>query len=73
MDEKQMMMNKSANLRRGVIVFVVLAVLTVLEYFLGTHASPAIFLWLVALVKAGLVMWYFMHLKRVFRPDEGGH
>ncbi len=63
---------KQDGLRRGVLVFIALAVLTVVEYVIGTQELPVAFLWLVALVKAGLVLWYFMHLKRAF-SDEGGH
>ncbi|MEJ5314591.1 MULTISPECIES: cytochrome C oxidase subunit IV family protein [Anaerolinea] len=63
---------KKMELRRGVLVFVVLAVLTVIEYFLGTHGAPGIFLWLIALLKAGLVIWFYMHIQRAFR-EEGGH
>lgn len=73
-------MQKSATkmnaLTRGVVIFVILAVLTVVEYFLGILENPSVFilLWLIALVKAGLVLWFFMHLPRVFNPkDEGGH
>lgn len=63
---------KQDGLRRGVLVFIALAVLTVIEYVIGTQELPVALLWLVALVKAGLVLWYFMHLKRAF-SDEGGH
>lgn len=63
---------QSDELRRGVLVFVFLAVLTAIEYFIGTHELPVILLWVIALLKAGLVIWYFMHLKRAFR-EEGGH
>ena len=59
-------------LKRGVITFITLAVLTVIEYFIGVLEMPAILLWIVALVKAGLVLWYFMHLPRVF-SSGGGH
>lgn len=59
-------------LRRGVLVFVFLAILTAIEYFIGTHELPVILLWIIALMKAGLVIWYFMHLKRAFR-EEGEH
>lgn len=65
-------MNKFNELTRGVLIFAILAVLTGLEYFLGIAEVPAILLWIVALVKAGLVLWYFMHLQRVFK-SEGGH
>ena len=63
--------NKQEELRRGVIVFIALAVLTGIEYLIGTQEAPRIFLWLIALMKGGLVMWFFMHLKRVF--SEGEH
>ncbi len=65
-------MNKLNALTRGIVVFAILAVLTIIEYFLGTAEVPAIFLWAIALVKAGLVVWYFMHLPKVFKA-EGGH
>lgn len=68
-------LDKSAELRRGVIVFVVLAVLTVIEYIVGAAeagSSLVPLLWLLAIVKGGLVLWYFMHLGRVFKSD-GGH
>lgn len=60
-------------LRRGVIVFIILGVLTVIEYFLGVFESPSILLWIIAIVKAALVLVYFMHLPRVFRSTVGGH
>lgn len=57
-------------LKRGVKVFIALAVLTAIEYVFGVLEWPAITLWIVALLKAGLVLWYFMHLPRVF--SSGG-
>jgi len=71
MEEKQEG-SKQQELMQGVVVFAVLAFLTMIEYFLGTATAPAILLWVIALMKGGLVLWYFMHLKRAFR-DEGGH
>jgi heme/copper-type cytochrome/quinol oxidase subunit 4 len=63
---------KKDELRRGVMVFIWLAALTVVEYILGVQEVAAIFLWIIALLKAGLVLVYFMHIGRVFRP-EGEH
>ena len=63
--------NKQDELRRGVIVFIALAVLTAIEYVIGTQEAPRIFLWMIALMKGGLVIWFFMHIKRIF--GEGGH
>ena len=62
----------SNDLKRGVVVFLVLALLTALEYVLGVSQVPYILMWLIALVKAGLVVWFFMHVFRVF-GSEGGH
>ena len=62
-------MSRFNALKRGVIVFAILAVLTVIEYFLGILQVPAIIMWIIALMKGGLVLWYFMHLPRVFKPE----
>jgi heme/copper-type cytochrome/quinol oxidase subunit 4 len=66
-------MSKLNPLTRGVVVFAILAVLTAIEYILGVSQVPSILLWIIALIKGGLVLWFFMHLARVFNPDEGGH
>jgi heme/copper-type cytochrome/quinol oxidase subunit 4 len=67
--------DKSAELRQGVYVFAGLLVLTVIEYFLGAiedaGAGINVLLWLVALIKGGLVLWYFMHVIRVLRSKKG--
>jgi heme/copper-type cytochrome/quinol oxidase subunit 4 len=69
-------MNKSSpktnELTRGVIIFVILAVLTGVEYLVGINELPSVILWILALAKFGLVLWFFMHLPRVFNSD-GGH
>jgi heme/copper-type cytochrome/quinol oxidase subunit 4 len=63
---------KAAEFRLGIIVLVVLAVLTGVEY--GISFTPGLWLGLIviALIKAGIVMQYFMHIRRVFAED-GGH
>jgi caa(3)-type oxidase subunit IV len=65
-------MNKLNELTRGIVVFAILAVLTVIEFFLARLEVATFILVVIALAKAGLVVWYFMHLARVFR-SEGGH
>lgn len=61
-------------LTRGVVVFIALAVLTAVEYIVGVREAPVAVMALLAIVKAGLVVWFFMHIKRVITPsDEGGH
>ena len=64
--------SKSSELSRGVMIFVALAVLTALEYFLAISQVSSVMLWIIALFKAGLVVWFFMHVFRLFR-SEGGH
>ncbi len=61
------------SLKRGILVFVGLAVLTIVEYFLGTNQVPQILLWVIALTKALLVLQFFMHFSRLFGEDDGGH
>ncbi len=65
-------MSKLNELTRGVVVFIILAVLTAIEFGLARLEAATLFLVLIALAKAGLVLWYFMHLARVFK-SEGGH
>ncbi len=65
-------MNKLTALTRGVVIFVILAVLTAVEFILARLDAITFFLVLIALAKAGLVLWYFMHLPRVFK-SEGDH
>jgi hypothetical protein len=63
---------KSAALRQGVIVLVALAVLTGIEYVIGTGTGTGLLL-LISLFKAVLVVQYFMHVYRLFSSEEGGH
>lgn len=63
---------KAAALQRGVVILVILAVLTIVEYLLATMTSLTFLLILIALLKAAIVIQYFMHLPRVFAED-GGH
>lgn len=63
---------KAAELRRGVVVMVVLAVLTLVEYLLAVMLNLWVALAVIALVKAAIVINYYMHLPRVFH-EEGGH
>ena len=54
---------KTSELRRGVLVFLALAVLTAVEYIIGTNEAPTIFLWVIAILKGALVLVYFMQQK----------
>jgi cytochrome c oxidase subunit IV len=62
---------KAAAYRQGIYVFVALALLTALEYWVsqavGGRPTPLI---LIALVKAGLIVQYFMHIYRLWRAED---
>jgi cytochrome c oxidase subunit 3 len=62
--------DKAAALRQGVLIFVYLAVLTALEYFVAVAMDAVPLLVIVALVKAGLVMYYYMHIYRLGEGDS---
>ncbi len=65
-------MNKMNELNRGVVLLVILAALTVVEFFIALKQLTIFLLGFIIVVKAGLVIWYFMHLPRVLNP-EGEH
>jgi hypothetical protein len=64
---------KSRELRQGVVVFLTLALLTAIEYVIGVNEIGVVFLWVIALIKAASVIWFFMHIFRVFSPEKGEH
>jgi len=67
------MEKKSAALRQGLLVFMALAVLTALEYFIGVNTSMVALLFVLLLIKAALVVYFYMHISRLFSSEEGGH
>jgi caa(3)-type oxidase subunit IV len=68
--------SEATDQRRGFNVIVLLAVLTGLEYVIAVELDvvPVLVTLLVAiaLVKAGLIVTYFMHLAKAWR-GEGAH
>ncbi len=60
--------------RQGYIIFAVLMVLTLVEYFLGLEQFEGqftIFLVLIAILKAAIIINYFMHIARLWKEEEG--
>jgi cytochrome c oxidase subunit III len=55
--------------RRGVIVFLFLAIATIVEFGVAVYTSMWGLLALLAVIKAGLVMYYYMHIHLLFEPD----
>lgn len=64
--------NKTAEFRQGVIVLVILAVLTAIEYGIAVTTQLWAALVVIGVIKAVLVIEYYMHLPRVM-SGEGGH
>jgi cytochrome c oxidase subunit III len=62
--------DNSSALAQGVTIFIFLAVLTVLEFGIAVALSSVILLILVALIKAGLVMYYYMHIYKLNQDDH---
>jgi len=63
--------DKKTALNQGVIIFIFLAALTALEYFIAIAMDAVPLLVLVAMVKAGLVVYYYMHIYKLNADNEG--
>lgn len=57
--------NKAGVLRQGFIIFVFLAVLTALEFFVAIAIGAVELLAAVAVIKVGLVIYYYMHIRKL--------
>lgn len=57
--------NKSDVLRQGIVVFIFLAVLTALEFFVAIEIGAVVILIVMALFKVGLVIYYYMHIYKL--------
>jgi hypothetical protein len=57
--------------RRGIYILIGLAVLTALEFLIAIALEGSVvFLFLAALIKAGLIIQYYMHLGQVWGEEE---
>ena len=65
--------DKKTMLSQGVYIFVYLAVLTLLEFFVAVTFKSVPILVVVALVKAALVVYYYMHIYQLNADNEGDH
>jgi hypothetical protein len=65
---------KQEQFRAGLVIFFLLAILTVGEFMIGSIAVGwAAPLFGIALLKAALIMRDYMHLPRLFAGDEESH
>ena len=68
MEHKQ---DKTTLLSQGVFIFVYLAVLTVVEFGIAISFNSVPLLIVIALVKAALVLYYYMHIYELNAEHEG--
>ncbi len=61
---------KSVAYELGGTVLLGLAVLTAVEYALGVRGISVVALFIVALIKAGMILNYFMHVSRLWEEEE---
>jgi len=65
---------KTAAYNIGVVVFILLVALTIGEYFIGSIAVGWTWpLWLIAAIKAVLIIRDYMHVNRLFAGNEESH
>jgi cytochrome c oxidase subunit 3 len=62
--------NNAGVFRQGLIIFIFLAVLTGLEFFIAIAIGAVSLLAVVALIKVGLVLYYYMHIYKL-NQDSG--
>ncbi len=62
---------KASAQRTGLYVFLALMVLTVAESIIGGLETPiTVLLIIIALVKAALIVYFFMHVYRLWREES---
>jgi heme/copper-type cytochrome/quinol oxidase subunit 4 len=63
--------NKAKAYRRGSITFLILLLLTAVEFYVGvTIGSSIALLMILALLKAALIVYIFMHVYRLWREES---
>ena len=70
MSEHSPTKRKSALYREGIIVAIVLAVVTVIEYYVALNLNSFAIMMILAVLKAILVVNYFMHIRSLWSEDE---
>jgi cytochrome c oxidase subunit 3 len=61
--------DKKADYQLGVSIFLLLAFFTVAEYFIAVTFASTFLLITVAIIKAGLVLYYYMHIRKLVNND----
>lgn len=63
-------LDKSSAFHQGVVIFVYLAVLTALEYFVAVTFQAVSILVMVAVIKAALILYYYMHIYKLNEESD---
>ncbi len=61
---------KAAAYRLGLITLVILAVLTIAEYFVSIYLGSLVLLFIIAVIKAAVIVQNFMHITRLWREES---
>lgn len=61
---------KAAAYRLGIITVLILAALTVVELVIAITLGSIVLLFIVALIKAVIIIQNFMHISRLWRGEE---
>lgn len=61
---------KAAAYRLGIITVLILAALTVVELVIAITLGSIVLLFIVALIKAVIIIQNFMHIARLWRGEE---
>ena len=63
--------NKAKAYRRGTITFLILLLLTAVEFYVGVAISSSVsLLMIIALLKAALIVYVFMQVYRLWREES---
>lgn len=60
----------SGSLFQGVVVFILLAFFTLVEYFIAITSQAFFLLTVVAIIKVGLVLYYYMHIYKLLEEEH---
>lgn len=62
--------HRAGSLYQGLVVFIVLAFLTFIEFFVAITNQSLLLLATAAFIKAGLVLYYYMHVYKLIEVEE---
>jgi cytochrome c oxidase subunit IV len=69
--EKNVEEQKSSAYELGGTVLLGLFVLTAVEYAFGVRGLSIVALFIIILIKAGMILNYYMHVSRLWSEEEG--